>query len=147
AAGASTVEISPLGEGTKVTVTATAPGVGSFITFLARDETADVNGPGVAAGTTLTVVGGDGFDLLSYNAKGAQSAAAAGAQPGEVIVSQPSAGSVDIQDFEQVTVLNSTSPATAFIIPAPVASAIAGQPVVDTVVTQFSADLLGDADQ
>ena len=40
----------------QVTVTATPPGAGTFITLLALYPTVNVLGPGVAVGTTLTLV-------------------------------------------------------------------------------------------
>lgn len=145
--GLQTLGISPGGTADRVVVEATPPGVATSVIFNSSNQTVEVNGPGVAAGTTLTVDGAGGFDLLTYDARGALAIVTAGAFPGEVLIAQAGAGTVDFEGFEQASVLNSASAPLTLVTPVPTIDAVEGQALAEVVVARFNGAPLGDASQ
>ncbi|MFO0888878.1 MAG: Ig-like domain-containing protein [Isosphaeraceae bacterium] len=132
----------------RVTVTATPPGAGTFITLSALYPTVDVLGPGVAAGTTLTLVAGlEGFGSLTYDAAGGLATVTPGSGDGLITIAQGGAGSVAPESFEKITILNSSSPPTSVVSPPPTIDAVEGKGLVDSVVARFNASPLGDSGQ
>jgi hypothetical protein len=128
----------------QVMVTATPPGAGTFITLLALDPTVDVFGPGVAVGTTLTLVTGEeGFGSLTYDAAGGLATVTPGSGDGLITIAQSGAGSVAPESFKNVTILNSASPPTSVVSPPPTIEAVEGEALVDSIVALFDASPLG----
>jgi hypothetical protein len=128
----------------QVTVAATPAGVATEINALGASTVVDVRGAGVAAGTTLTVESGS---TLNYGAGGAAADVTPGPLPTQVTIAQPGSGAVVVEDFDQIHVLNRTSPPTVFVTPPPAIDAVEDQALIDVVVTQFNADPLGEAAQ
>lgn len=147
ATGLATLAIVGGSDLTNVDVRATPSAIPIALTLPAGAQFATVSGPGVGAGSTLTIDGGAGDDNLLYDAAHTVPTITPGPGAGQITISVPGAGSVVAQSFERVVISNAVSPVTTLVLPLPTLNAVEDQPLIDAVVAQFDAGTVGDASQ
>ena len=100
----------PTNSDNTVAFDATPPGVATSLGAGAAEDVTNVNGTGVAAGTTLIVNGGASFNTLNYDAGGGVPTVTPGLLTGEVLMNIPGAGTVDALNYEQINITDPAAP-------------------------------------
>jgi hypothetical protein len=115
----------------------TPPGVVTTVNGGTDEDTANVTGQGIPAGTTLFLNGNIGTNTLNYNGGGLTPTITAGALPGEIIISLPGFGSVDATNYQ---IVNFGTLAPVAITPGPAVSinSVEGFRYVDALVGTFT---------
>jgi Bacterial Ig-like domain len=121
----------------------TPPGVVSSVNGGADEDTTNVTGLGVAAGTVLFLNGGAAHNDLNYDAGGLIPTISPGLLPGEVLISVPGAGIVDAVNYEHIHILNAAPTPPPAVTPTDPLNSIEGFQLVDAVLGTFTFDLTG----
>lgn len=133
----------PTGSDNKVTFLNTPPGVVTSLNTGTDEDVTNVNGPGVPIGTVLFLNGGGSSNTLNYDAGGEVAIVVPGLLPGEVLISIPGAGIVDVTNYQQININNSTVTSPPTVTPVDPLNSIEGFQLVNTEVGTFTFDLAG----
>lgn len=119
-----------------ITVTAVPAIPDASVSTNGGNDTVNVAGGGVASGTTLSLDGGLGSDVLHYDASGAAVAVSPGSSPGEIIISGPN-GTVDALNFEQVVITNGAPTPPVFSLSTIVINSVEDSAITNQLVASF----------
>lgn len=142
AAGLANLAINLDGDADTLSLIASPAGVALAVSLGADNDTAYVNGPGMAAGTTAALDGGSGFDTLRYDAAGLSIAVTAGPNPGEVILTPALAGIVNASNFERIFI-NNMAPVQPVPGPIQLLNAVENAPLTNVTVGTFTSAAMG----
>ncbi len=118
----------------------TPPGVVTSLNGGADEDTTDVAGNGVAAGTVLFLNGGAAADTLNYDAGGLNPTVTPGLLPGEVLITVPGSGIVDVIGYEAINITD-VGPLTITPGPARFINSVEGFDLADAIVGAFTLPL------